>query len=127
MIPTFFGYSTFGSSVHVSQVTLLLSGRELSAMACNDAQGISMGEDERIAGKYNPETLAKILGAMNQDGLVVLKDIIPVQTIDQLNTWMCADAERRINDPSQEYNHGIRCVYQEYLRNCLLLAGEDNC
>lgn len=72
-----------------------------------------MGEAERAAGKYSPETLARILGAMNQDGFVVLKNVIPVEVIDKLNTWMSADAERRINDPSQEYNHGVKCGLEQ--------------
>lgn len=81
-------------------------------MSGNTAQAISLGEAEKAAGKYNPETLAKILGAMNQDGFVVLKDVIPIAVIDKFNTWMSADAERRINDPSQEYNHGVKCGLQ---------------
>lgn len=88
-------------------------------MTSDTAQSISMGEEERAAGKYSPETLAKALGAMNQDGLVVLKGIIPVEVIDKFNTWMCADAEKRISDPSQEYNHGVKCRSMQ-ARLCIL-------
>ncbi|KAH8647358.1 phytanoyl-dioxygenase family protein [Xylariales sp. PMI_506] len=71
-------------------------------------QQILVSEEERKTGKYNPRTLAQALGALHQDGLVVLKDVIPVEVIDKLNIVMCAEADRRINDPCQEYNHGIK-------------------
>lgn len=80
-------------------------------MTTNNVQAFSLKEDERKEGKYSPETLARILGAMNQDGLVVLKDVIAVEQIEKLNAWMCEDAERRTRDPSQSYNHGIKSRY----------------
>lgn len=75
----------------------------------DDVQRIVMSEEERRNGRYSLETLAKVLGAMNQDGLVVLKGAIPVDVIDRFNEKMCADAERMRADPNQEYNHGIKC------------------
>lgn len=75
----------------------------------DNVQSIFMDEEERRDGKYKPQTLAKVLSAMHQDGLVVLKDVIPVDQIDKLNEWMCADAERRLSDPTQGYNHGVKC------------------
>ncbi|KAH7304514.1 phytanoyl-dioxygenase family protein [Stachybotrys elegans] len=78
------------------------------SVGATDVQSIFISDQERFEGKYSPETLVKVLGALNQDGLVVLKNVIPVETIDKLNTWMCDDADRRICDPSQEYNHGIK-------------------
>ncbi|KAK2051213.1 phytanoyl-dioxygenase family protein [Colletotrichum caudatum] len=71
-------------------------------------KSIFMDEKERRDRKYSPETLAKILGAMHQDGLVVLKDVIPTDLIDKINANMCADADLRIKDSSQGYNHGVK-------------------
>ncbi|CAG9938664.1 unnamed protein product [Clonostachys rosea f. rosea IK726] len=71
-------------------------------------QAISMSEDERREGKYSFQTLSKALGALHQDGLVVLKGVIPVEMIDKLNAKMCQDADERISDPSQGYNHGVK-------------------
>lgn len=83
-----------------------------AAGPADNVQSISMGEKERREGKYSLETLAKVLGALHQDGLVVLKDVIPVEIIDKFNTRMCDDADRMIRDPAQEYNHGIKCKSQ---------------
>lgn len=75
-----------------------------------NAQAIFMGDKERLEGKYNAKTLADALGALNQDGLVVLKNVIPVNVVDDLNAWMCQDADNKINDPAQAYNHGVKCT-----------------
>ncbi|KAF3003969.1 hypothetical protein E8E14_005836 [Neopestalotiopsis sp. 37M] len=74
----------------------------------DDVQSIALSKEELEQGRYGTETLAKALSAMHQDGLVVLKDVIPVDIIDKLNAKMCEDAEKRIADPSQGYNHGIK-------------------
>lgn len=77
-------------------------------MAESSAQSISISEEELQRGYYGTETLAKALNAMHQDGLVVLRDVIPVAILDNLNKKMCHDAEEKISDPSQGYNHGIK-------------------
>lgn len=46
---------------------------------------------------------------MNHDGVVVLKNVIPIKIIERLNTKMCEDADRKIADPAQGYNHGVKC------------------
>ncbi|TPX12312.1 uncharacterized protein E0L32_006959 [Thyridium curvatum] len=74
----------------------------------DDVKQIFLTEEERKNGRYSPRTLVEVLEAMNQDGLVVLKGVIPVETINKLNKNMCADADRRILDPSQSYNHGLK-------------------
>lgn len=81
----------------------------MSIHSTDNAQSIFLSDQERLEGKYSLETLAKVLGALNQDGLVVLKNVIPVDTIDKINTWMCDDADRRIRDPNQKFNFGIKC------------------
>ncbi|KAJ1330872.1 kanamycin B dioxygenase [Microdochium nivale] len=80
----------------------------MSIGSTGNAQSIFLSDQERLEGKYSYKTLAKVLGALNQDGLVVLKNVIPVETIDKINTWMCDDADCRIRDPSQKYNFGIK-------------------
>lgn len=71
---------------------------------------ITMSEAERASGYYRPQTLEKALEAMYQDGFVVLRGVIGVDFIDKLNEKMCEDAERKIADPTQLYNHGIKCT-----------------
>jgi hypothetical protein len=75
----------------------------------NDVKSIAMSDGERRNRKYSPETLVKVLNALTQDGLVVLKDAIPVEIIDEINDKMCGDTDARLNDPSQRFNHGIKC------------------
>jgi hypothetical protein len=75
----------------------------------NDVKSITMSDEERRNRKYSPETLVKVLNALTQDGLVVLKDAIPVEIIDEINDKMCGDTDARLNDPSQRFNHGIKC------------------
>jgi len=95
----------------------------MSTKSTDNAQAIFLSDQERLEGKYSPETLAKVLGALHQDGLVVLKDVIPVDTIDKFNTWMCDDADRRLRDPSQKFNFGIKCKQ----RTSLLLEKTRGC
>lgn len=75
----------------------------------NEVQGFQPSEEEQKANRYSPETLAKVLSAFNQDGLVLLRNVIPREMIMKLNEKMCEDAERRIRDPTQGYNHGVKC------------------
>lgn len=81
----------------------------MTATTADHVQGFAPSADEARNGRYSPEHLVRVLDAMNQDGVVLLKGVIPVDIIDKLNKEMCADADRRIADPSQEYNHGIKC------------------
>lgn len=72
-------------------------------------QVVSISDDERRKGKYSPSTLQKALEAMHQDGLVVLKDVIDSGHIATINERMCVDADKKRVDPSQTFNHGVKC------------------
>lgn len=78
-------------------------------------QGIAPSDKERQAGVYSPRNLQKVLGGLHRDGLVVLKGVIDVDHIDALNEAMCADAERWIADPEQEFNHDVKCEIRSVL------------
>lgn len=71
---------------------------------------------ERQAGVYSPRNLQTVLGALHRDGLVVLRDVIAKDHIDSLNDVMTEEAERRLNDPTQAFNHNVRCESLTYLR-----------
>lgn len=70
---------------------------------------ITPSDKERKAGLYSARNLQRVLGGLHRDGLVVLKDVIDVKLIDALNEVMCADAERLVADPKQEFNHNVKC------------------
>ena len=71
-------------------------------------QAISVNDSERRRGIYSPETLCKVLAALHQDGLVLLKDVIDRNHISAINEAMCAEVESILSDPTQGYNHGVR-------------------
>lgn len=72
-------------------------------------QAIAPTDKERQAGVYSARNLQRVLGALHQDGLVVLKGVIDKEHIDSLNKVMMADAERRIADPKQQFNQNVKC------------------
>ncbi|KAI1372224.1 phytanoyl-dioxygenase family protein [Hypoxylon crocopeplum] len=74
----------------------------------NQVEAYQPSEAELKAGQYSPETLGKILSAFSQDGLILLQNVIPREIIEKLNKRMCEDTERKIRDPAQRYNHGVK-------------------
>lgn len=75
----------------------------------NSPQAIAPTEKEQVTGVYGARNLQKVLGALHQDGLVVLRGVIDPQHIDQLNEQMCTDAEERLADPNQPFNQNVKC------------------
>ena len=75
-----------------------------------------LSEEERRQGVYSPLSLTRVLEALNQDGVVVLRAVIDTEHIDALNEKMCEEAEARIADPDQEYNHGVKCMLARHLQ-----------
>lgn len=80
-----------------------------SASHKDGPQAIAPSDKERQAGVYSPRNLQRVLGALHQDGLVVLENVIDKEHIDSLNAVMTADAEKYIADPKQEFNHNVKC------------------
>lgn len=80
-------------------------------------QAITPTDRERQAGVYSPRNLQRVLGALHRDGLVVLRDVIDKGHIDSLNAVMTEDAERRIHDPMQAFNHNVKCEHQPETRH----------
>lgn len=78
-------------------------------------QAIAPSDEERRAGAYGPRHLQRVLGALHQDGLVVLRGVIDTAHVDALGAAMTADADRCIADPGQEFNHGVKCTSAEAL------------
>lgn len=72
-------------------------------------QAITPTDKERIAGLYSPRNLQRVISGLHQDGLVVLRSVIDLSHVDALNDAMCKDAEKKIADPTQVFNHDIKC------------------
>lgn len=74
-------------------------------------QAIAPTDKERQAGVYSARNLQRVLGALHQDGLVILRDVIDKGHIDALNATMCEDADRLLANPDQAFNHNVRCGF----------------
>lgn len=72
-------------------------------------QAITPTDKERSAGVYSPQSLQRVLSGLHLDGLVVLRGVIDLNHIDALNDAMCKDAEKKIADPTQVFNHDVKC------------------
>lgn len=72
-------------------------------------QAITPTDKERSAGVYSPRNLQRVLSGLHQDGLVVLKGVIDVSHVDALNDAMCNEVEEKITDPTQVFNHDVKC------------------
>ncbi|ETN43945.1 uncharacterized protein HMPREF1541_11076 [Cyphellophora europaea CBS 101466] len=82
--------------------------RDSAEGATDGPAAIVLTKEERRRGIYAPETLGKVLSALHQDGLVLLKGIIDVGHIDAINSKMCEEVEHFLADPKQAFNHGIK-------------------
>lgn len=72
-------------------------------------QAIAPTDKERSDGVYSPRSLQRVLSGLHQDGLVVLKGVIDLSHIDALNEAMCNEVEDKIADPTQVFNHDVKC------------------
>ncbi|KAI9737081.1 MAG: hypothetical protein M1834_000671 [Cirrosporium novae-zelandiae] len=78
---------------------------------------IEMSAEERKKNSYNVSTLQKALEAMHQDGFVVLKSVVDVSHVNDLNRFMGAETPDILKD-KRYFNHGVRyskCVEYSYL------------
>ncbi|KAI3390445.1 hypothetical protein diail_9651, partial [Diaporthe ilicicola] len=71
-------------------------------------RAITPTNKERSAGGYSPYNLQQVLSGLHQDGLVVLKGVVDLSHVDALNDAMCEDAEMKIADPAQVFNHNLK-------------------
>lgn len=72
-------------------------------------QAIAPTDKERSDGFYSPRNLQRVLSGLHQDGLVVLKGVIDLKHVDALNEAMCNEVEDKIADPTQVFNHDVKC------------------
>ena len=84
---------------------------EINHSAQDGPQAIQCDKNEHRRGQYSPETLGKVLSALHQDGLVLLKDIISTEHVEAINNTMCAEVETIKSNPTKGYNHGLKCMF----------------
>jgi len=73
----------------------------------NKMTEIFASPEEKLRGKYNDANIKKLLSGMHKDGVVVLRDIIDPEHLDEINKYMLEDLERLLhNDPNLHQNFG---------------------
>ncbi|PSR85674.1 phytanoyl-dioxygenase family protein [Coniella lustricola] len=92
-----------------------MASNDQPTKAADAPQAVAPTAKERQAGVYSARNLQKALGALHQDGLVVLQGIIDKGHIDALNATMCEEASQRIADPKQAYNQNVKLTDPTHL------------
>lgn len=65
---------------------------------------ITPSSNEFAAGRLAPETVARAVHALKDDGFVVLTDVVPLPIIEQLRDRMMADATALLARPDRPFN-----------------------
>ncbi|KAG4027941.1 hypothetical protein MFRU_025g00080 [Monilinia fructicola] len=81
--------------------------------------------DELKTTFYDTPNLQAALEALHQDGFVVLKSIVDVNHIDQINSYMSKEADELVKNETKPFNQGVNSnilqapplLQEEYLHN----------
>lgn len=65
--------------------------------------------EEARRGTYDTSKLQAALEALHQDGFVVLKGVVDVDHIRDLNEFMCKDADVLVKTKVKPFNQGVNC------------------
>lgn len=65
--------------------------------------------DELKTTFYDTPNLQAALEALHQDGFVVLKSIVDVNHIDQINSYMSKEADELVKNETKPFNQGVNC------------------
>lgn len=68
--------------------------------------------EELRASAYDSSNIEAALGALHQDGFVVLKSVVDVDHVEKLNTFMSKDAEHLVKIKPR--NQGVDCTLPPY-------------
>lgn len=71
---------------------------------------ILLSIEERQKSLYNVASIQRALEALHQDGFVVLKDVVDVQHVENLNEYMCQEAEVLVSTKAKPFNQGVNCA-----------------
>ncbi|KAJ9255534.1 hypothetical protein DTO207G8_2924 [Paecilomyces variotii] len=72
---------------------------------------IPLSEAEKAKGKYSVATLRQILERFNDDGFLVLEDVVDVAHVEKINKYMQDDTDnvlREVYGSKAYFNHGVR-------------------
>jgi len=68
---------------------------------------ITLSPEERKKSCYGVANIQKALEALHQDGFVVLKSVVDVEHVSNLNEYMCKDAEMLVKTKAKPFNQGV--------------------
>jgi hypothetical protein len=75
------------------------------------ARSIFATPTELKASKYSIPNIQAALEALHQDGFVVLKSVVDVAHVQNLNAFMSKEAEDLVKNNSKPFNQGVKCKY----------------
>ena len=66
--------------------------------------------EEARRGTYNTANLQAALEALHQDGFVVLKGVVDLDHVREINEFMCVEADELVRNKSKPFNQGVNCM-----------------
>lgn len=69
---------------------------KLDGVAKNQVIEVKASCEERKAGKFEDETVRVLLDALHHDGVVLLRDVIDLEHLNALNTFMAKEANEDV-------------------------------
>jgi len=77
------------------------------ALAEDAPRVISASDEETRHSQYDGPNIQKALEALHQDGFVVLKSVVGVDHVKQLNEYMSKEADDLVKDKAKPFNQGV--------------------
>src|ERR1700733_12352672 len=74
---------------------------------------IELSPAERSAGKLSEESVQRAVRAINDDGMVVLKDVVDPENVRILRERVLADVDKVVNRPDAPFNWNRGNVQQD--------------
>jgi hypothetical protein len=65
--------------------------------------------EELAASRYEVENITTALEALHQDGFVVLKSVVEVSHVRNINEFMSKEADQLLDTNAKPFNQGVDC------------------
>jgi hypothetical protein len=75
----------------------------------NAASLICPTTEELAAARYDAQNITAALEALHQDGFVVLKSVVNISHIHNINEYMRVEADDLLQRNAKPFNQGVNC------------------
>lgn len=65
---------------------------------------------ELKASRFDSPNIQAALEALHQDGFVVLKSVVDVAHVDNINSYMTREADDLVKNKAKPFNQGVNCA-----------------